>query len=216
MGRARSIEAKRERREHILAAAVDLLSQEPYERLTMASVAAAAGLAKGTPYLYWRTKEELFLAALTDEYAAFWVALREALLAAEGVDPSAIARVITDEVVRRPRFVSLVALAHVVLERHAPVDAVIAFKRGIVAGGVEVATALCQRLPGLSFERAARFLVRVHGVIVALQQMCDLPEHVSQALQEPDLAFMRMEFEPDLYDLVLDLLVAARARSVDG
>jgi TetR/AcrR family transcriptional regulator len=215
MGRARSIEAKRERREQILAAAVDLLAREPYERLTMASVAAAAGLAKGTPYLYWRTKEELFLAALSEEYGQFWIELHEALRQAEP-SSEAVARIITAEVVCRPRLISLIGLAHLVLERHAPLEAVIAFKRSILGGGLEVALTLCQRLPGLTLERASRFLIRVHGGIVALRQMCDPPEQVRAALELPELAMLRMEFEPDLYDLVLDLLVAARARSVDG
>ncbi|MEZ4235373.1 MAG: helix-turn-helix domain-containing protein [Myxococcota bacterium] len=56
MARARSTEAKLARREQILSAAVRLLGDEPYEALTMASVARAAGLGKGTPYLYWRSR----------------------------------------------------------------------------------------------------------------------------------------------------------------
>lgn len=215
MGRARSIEAKRERREHILTAAIDLLANEPYEKLTMASVAAAAGLAKGTPYLYWRTKEELFLSALSEEYDQFWEALAHRIAGAEPTEP-AIARAIADEVVSRPRLVSLLGLAHVVLERHAPLDAVIAFKRGLLTGGLRVAVALCGRLSFLTMERASRLLVRVHGVTVALRQMSDPSETVAQALSEPELAPLRVEFASELYEVVLDLLIAARVRRGDG
>lgn len=215
MGRARTIEAKRERREQILAVAVDLLATEPYERLTMASVAAAAGLAKGTPYLYWRTKEELFLAALSDEYSQFWQSLRDAL-AGLGPEEARIASVIAREIVSRPRLVSLLGLAHVVLERHAPLEAVIAFKRNLLAGGLLVAGALCESLPWMTMERASRLLVRVHGMTVALRQMCDPCETVARALAEPDLAPFRIDFESELHEVVLDLLIAARARSNDG
>ena len=109
MSRARSVEAKLARREQILSAAVELLAHERYEQLTMASVARAAGLAKGTPYLYWRTKEELFLAALQEEYGAYLIGLARAIRAADGsddlpfsVEPLPPIQVVTDPAEARP------------------------------------------------------------------------------------------------------------------
>ena len=215
MGRARTIEAKRERREQILAAAVDLLASEPYDRLTMASVAAAAGLAKGTPYLYWRTKEELFLSALSDEYSRFWQALAEAI---EQTPPSedAIARQIAREVASRPRLVSLLGLAHLVLERHAPFEAVLSFKRSILAGGLLVAEALCRRLSWMTLQEASQILVRTHGVTVGLRQMCEPSDAVTRALSEPDLAPLRVDFASELHAIVRDLLIASHQRAGSG
>jgi AcrR family transcriptional regulator len=211
MGRARSAEAKLARREQILAAAAELLRHEPYEELTMASVARAAGLAKGTPYLYWRSKEELFLTALQEEYLAF---LRDLVPAVRAVPPTpeAIGTALVDELLGRERLVALIGQVHVALERNAPVEAVIAFKRALVAGGVEVAVALNERLPWLPIQDAARLLVRVHGALVALRQMADPPAPIRAALDLPDLAILRVDLAVDLRELVLDLLIAARAR----
>src|SRR5688500_11037721 len=110
----------------------------------MAHVARAAGLAKGTPYLYWTTKEELFLAALQAEYRDLLDALAAVIPTLEP-EPAAIALAIAAEVVRRDRLVALVGLMHVVLERNAPVDAVIAFKRSLLQGVLENAAALHRR-----------------------------------------------------------------------
>ena len=70
--RARDEESKRTRRSQLLAAAAGRLDAAGYAATTMAEVAAAAGLAKGTTYLYFRSKEELFLELLLEELGA-WV-----------------------------------------------------------------------------------------------------------------------------------------------
>jgi AcrR family transcriptional regulator len=51
--RARSEMAKSEREDSILMAAEILLRQSGYDAMTMQAVATAAGLAKGTLYLYF-------------------------------------------------------------------------------------------------------------------------------------------------------------------
>lgn len=215
MPRARSAEAKLARREQILSAAVELLAHERFEHLTMASVAHAAGLAKGTPYLYWRTKEELFLAALQEEYGAFLAGLKVAIRAAPGT-PEGVASAMVDELLPRQRLMSMIGLLHVVLEHNASVEAVLGFKRALVLGGLEAGIALNERLPWLPIDRAARLLVRVHGAIVAYRQMADPPEAIRKALEHPDLALLRVDLATDLRELVLDLLIAAKARRGDG
>jgi AcrR family transcriptional regulator len=68
--RARNDEDKQVRRAEILTQAAALLGKHPYARITMSQVAAGSGLAKGTLYLYFRSKEELFLALLQRELVA--------------------------------------------------------------------------------------------------------------------------------------------------
>ena len=60
--RARSETAKLEREVSILTATEILLRQHGYDSMTMQAVATAAGLAKGTLYLYFTSRESLVLA----------------------------------------------------------------------------------------------------------------------------------------------------------
>lgn len=53
----------------VLAAAEGLLLKHGYAGVTMSAVAQKAHVGKGTPYLYWRTKEDLFLALATGHLA---------------------------------------------------------------------------------------------------------------------------------------------------
>lgn len=70
--RARNDHAKLGRRRQLLDAAAARFDAAGYAATTMAEVATAAGLAKGTTYLYFRSKEALFLELLLEELGA-WV-----------------------------------------------------------------------------------------------------------------------------------------------
>ena len=59
--------ARAARREQIIAAGLACFARSGYHAATMADVAAQAGVSKGTPYLYFDSKEALFL-ALHDEW----------------------------------------------------------------------------------------------------------------------------------------------------
>ena len=54
------------KRQRILAAALKLFAHGPYQAVTMDRVAEAAGVAKGTLYLYFPSKDALYLGILSD------------------------------------------------------------------------------------------------------------------------------------------------------
>src|SRR5712671_762371 len=54
------------KRERILGAALKLFAHEPYQAVTMDRVAKAANVAKGTLYLYFPSKDALYLGILSD------------------------------------------------------------------------------------------------------------------------------------------------------
>src|SRR5581483_1047209 len=78
-------EVRAARREQIIAAALACFARAGYHATTMADVATQAGVSKGTPYLYFESKEALFLAlheawdcGLADRVDAAVAALTEA------------------------------------------------------------------------------------------------------------------------------------------
>ena len=64
--RARSQEAKLARRQLILKMTEQILRTDGFDRFTMNRLASTAGLAKGTIYLYFPSREELVLCLYTD------------------------------------------------------------------------------------------------------------------------------------------------------
>src|ERR1700735_1924142 len=71
--RAMTAALKETRKDAILATAQKLFCEEPFASITMSTIATGAGLAKGTLYLYFRTREEIFLALFARELRA-WLA----------------------------------------------------------------------------------------------------------------------------------------------
>lgn len=70
--------SKREERAHrILDAAAELIQRWGYKKTTIDDVARSAGVAKGTIYLHWKTREDLFMALLLRESVEMLKAVTE-------------------------------------------------------------------------------------------------------------------------------------------
>jgi AcrR family transcriptional regulator len=78
-GRLRDAEHRAERAAAILDAAASLLLRHGYRRVTIDDVAAAANIGKGTVYLHWKTREQLFTAVFEREVLRAIDELRQAL-----------------------------------------------------------------------------------------------------------------------------------------
>ena len=74
--RATNPSAKEARSQQILAATAELLERWSYADITMDRIAERAGVAKGTLYLYFRTKEALFLSLYEDRLGAWYAELQ--------------------------------------------------------------------------------------------------------------------------------------------
>ena len=77
--RAYGREDKEARREVILAAATELFEQGQGELPSVVEIATAAGLAKGTVYLYFRTKETIFATLLLNGWRKVFDLLEQTL-----------------------------------------------------------------------------------------------------------------------------------------
>ncbi|NUW42140.1 TetR/AcrR family transcriptional regulator [Nonomuraea rhodomycinica] len=80
MERLRDPRDRAERATRILDAAAGLLLRHGYRRVTIDDVAAGAEIGKGTVYLHWKTREQLFGAVFTREVCLAMDELRQALL----------------------------------------------------------------------------------------------------------------------------------------
>jgi AcrR family transcriptional regulator len=61
---------REQRADRILDAAAELMVRWGYNKTTIDDIARLAGVAKGTIYLHWKTREDLFLALMKREYVS--------------------------------------------------------------------------------------------------------------------------------------------------
>ena len=214
MRRAYRPEEKESRRQSILAGALQLFRETSYADLRMTDLAVRLGLGQGTLYLYFPTKETLFLAMLQAEMGA-WFDRAAAWLDAmpPGAEPAAVASDLVRELVRHPLLPELQALLHGVLERNIPHGEAQAFARFLQAGVVQVGQRLERVLPGLSPGQGPLYLIRFHGLVIGSQLMSARPPAVRAALCDPDMALFDFSFEGTLDGTAADLLTGMLARA---
>lgn len=205
--RARNTRDKLARRDAILEVAARVLSRSQFARVTMAQIAEHCGLAKGTLYLYFATKEELFLATLEDELAA-WFDELGALLVRRGVaGPRQFADAVVQSLAARERLADLLPLLHTVLEQNIAPQTALRFKR-MLLGKVEAGAVLVHTvLPGLPEGSGRDLLLRIHALVVGLRQMADPPPALRDVLACDELAPLRIDFATALGDTITALVV---------
>src|SRR5947208_15238179 len=86
---------RQQRADRILDSARDLLLRWGYRRVTIDELAARAAVGKGTIYLHWRSREEIFHAVSAREAAA----MTQAIVDAVRKDPG---EVVLHRYLRRP------------------------------------------------------------------------------------------------------------------
>lgn len=111
---------KLERHDAILAAAERLLVDHPGRMPNVADVAAEAGLAKGTVYLYFPSKDELLLAVHEREVDGFFRALSERLEAPEAVGADDLLELTFTHIVDPPLFLPLASRCFTLMAQAIP------------------------------------------------------------------------------------------------
>jgi AcrR family transcriptional regulator len=211
--RARRLEDKQARRSAILEAAAGLLGRRQYASITMAEVARHCGLAKGTLYLYFKSKEELFLATLERELVHWFDAFGAELARHEALDPDTFGRLLARSIGARERLTDLLPIVHVVLEHNIEHGTALAFKRTLLERLSLGAQMLERVLPGLSAGAGLRLLLRIQGLVLGLEQMAYPAPSVAGVLERQELAQLRIDLESDLAEAVADLVRGTLMRS---
>ena len=216
--RAVGEEQKEERRQAIIEAAWRLFQHNSYEVLTIAEVAKALDLAKGTVFLYFRTKEALFLAVLERQLAG-WFAEVDAGLDALSV-PVAIAQVVDIlcyGLEEGSGLVRLLSILHTLLEHNIKLGEAIHFKHFLLQHMTQTGTRLERCLPFLTAGRGAHLLLQCQALAIGFWHLADPAPVISVALERPELhAFelqFALEFSHALQALLIGLEVEASMKS---
>lgn len=125
--RARTPGQKRDRRDAILEAAIAYARESGFDGVTMSGLSKRAGLAKGTLYLYFQTREEVFLALyliLSKQWSA-----RIAAAVEPGQSDEAVVAALTQAVRDDSLFIELAARLSSIIEQNVPLDTLIDAKR---------------------------------------------------------------------------------------
>ena len=145
--RARSLEEKSFRRQQILDTASALFAEVGYEGFSVALLASKAGIVKGTLYLYFKTREEVFL-ALYDQSLNRWSEKFIQRLP-ESLEDRAFCELLYETAFGDPLYVPLQARLEKVIEHNVSLDCLLMSKRNFLQQVDRIAAAsadvLCLR-----------------------------------------------------------------------
>ena len=169
--RAVLAEDKRERQQAILDAAERLLARSPERVANMAEVADEAGLAKGTVYLYFPSKEELLLALHERNIDDFFGALLGLLDRPQPIAFEEMLRLVQSHLVDEPTFLPLATRCFGIMATEVPPDVALAFKERMSERLGAAGAGLERHFTQLPAGRGVALLRHSYALILGLWQM---------------------------------------------
>lgn len=172
--RAISAEAKFERRSQILLAAEELVKRHGHSAISVAEVANRAGIAKGTVYLYFKTKEEIYL-GLHERWMARNLDAFASLLqdVSRPINGAVIGAAMAEVMLSEPHGLVTASTCLTFMERHIEFDTAFGFKLKLAQRLGAIGQLIEQRFPHLPTGSGPRLLVRAYAMTLGLWQLMD-------------------------------------------
>ena len=190
------------RKEEILEACAALYETRGFKETTLKEIGAATTLTRTGIYLYFQTKEEIFLALLAKEYDG-WAAEMQAVMAEKPAMPRAevadvLARTLTDH----PRLLRLLSMNLYEMEANSRAERLTAFKHSFGASLDTVDRLIRQYLPEADDAWRRRFLYAFFPFIYGIYPYTSVTEKQAEAMREAGIPYVYQS----AYDLTFSFL----------
>ncbi len=179
--RARNPDEKAQRKQSIVDALRGLLEQSPQKMPSAVEITKAAGVSKAVIYIYFKTREEIFLSLFLQLADEFYAELYP-VIESESYSIETLRDTFTGFVETNPVFMYLGLIAPSVLEQNVSEAFIREFKHNAADGLHQFATAWRQQEPGLSVEQLRNFILRFFYLSQMLWQHNNPPTAVLNAV----------------------------------
>jgi AcrR family transcriptional regulator len=169
--RAIQAEDKQQRYDALLDAALELMGRVADRVPSVAEVADAAGLAKGTVYLYFPSKEEMLLALHERNMRGFFAALTALVEGTEPVTLDAMVELTRRHLIAPPLVLPLASRCFGLMAQSIPPQAAEAYRQRVSLWLLRAGAGLERHFPELGAGGGARLLRHSYALIIGLWQM---------------------------------------------
>jgi AcrR family transcriptional regulator len=205
MLRAVALQDKEARHHAILDAVEKLFLRHPDRMASVAEVAEAAKLAKGTVYLYFPSKEEMLLALHERHVEAFFAELAALLRGAGPLTFGQVFDVARRLIVRRAGYLDLTSRCFGLMDREIPLERAFEFKARVGQMLAQSGAELERHFPRLATGDGVGLLCNSYGLMVGLWQLMHPNERFGAAMQRPEMRMFQRDYETEVERAVLAL-----------
>ncbi|MCY7295773.1 TetR family transcriptional regulator [Alteromonas sp. a30] len=198
--RARNPEAKEVRKHSILEAATTLYQENPVALPTTSQISKKCNISKGALYLYFKTKEEIFL-SIVETYQLEWLdifSLDDIDSTQEKIEPAQLQASLDKAcsyASQHPIFMHLASMSSNTIEPNIDTKILLTHKNTIGNKISKLAQSTSEKLPMLTSAQIASLIIRSYSTLLGLWQVSGPIEHVNKVLKTSDLHIFTPDFE---------------------
>lgn len=212
--RATNSEDKLAKRQIILTAALQIFKRTSYNEVTMSAIADKAKLAKGTLFLYFPTKEELFLALMEAQLIEWFDAVDAELDTLKGQSPiSEISSLIANSLKEWGEFTRLLAIHSTILEQNVSYESIFKHKQIIMQRLAGTGSRLEKSLSFLQAGQGAHFILQCQALVVGLWHLTDPSPVASTVIEKEGLTAFKLNFYFEFENVLTSLLYGIEKQS---
>ncbi len=191
------------RKEEIINACAALYETKGFKEITLKEIGAATTLTRTGIYLYFETKEEIFLALLAREYDAWVGQMQDVMSRWEAMSRGEVADVLARTLTDHPRLLRLLSMNLYEMEANSRPERLTAFKRSFGVSLDTVDRLIRKYIPAMDEAARRRFLYAFFPFIYGIYPYASVTEKQKDAMREAGIPYVYQS----AYDLTRNCLI---------
>ena len=177
------------RKDEIINACAALYETKGFKEITLKEIGAATTLTRTGIYLYFETKEEIFLALLAREYDAWVDQMRDIMARRAAMSRMEVADVLARTLTDHPRLLRLLSMNLYEMEANSRLERLTAFKRSFGASLDTVDRLVQKYIPDMDADDRKRFLYAFFPFIYGIYPYTSVTEKQEDAMREAGIPY---------------------------
>ena len=177
------------RKEEIIAACAALYEEKGFKDTTIKDIGEAITLTRTGIYIYFETKEEIFLALLGREYDAWVSEMREIMARKTAMTRNDVAEVLAGTLTNHPRLLRLLSMNLYEMEANSRPERLVEFKKTFGASLETVDLLLQQYIPDINEDQRRKFIYAFFPFIYGIYPYTSVTEKQMAAMREAGIPY---------------------------
>ena len=177
------------RKEEIIAACAALYEEKGFRDTTIKDIGEAITLTRTGIYIYFETKEEIFLALLGREYDAWVSEMREIMARKTAMTRNDVAEVLAGTLTNHPRLLRLLSMNLYEMEANSRLERLVEFKKSFGASLETVDLLLQQYIPEMNEDQRRKFIYAFFPFIYGIYPYTSVTEKQMEAMREAGIPY---------------------------